>query len=70
MTSKETKVALVESQIAHDLEELQNEYQDAVAMGSYPFKGGTALVFRGIDEEKVNQAHDKMMAKIPDSSKI
>lgn len=64
MISKEVKINLVESQIAHDLEELQNEYQDAVAMGSYPFKGGTALVFRGIDEEKVNQAHDKMLTKV------
>lgn len=64
MISKETRVALVESQIAHDLEELQKEYQDAVAMGSYPFKGGTALVFRGIDEKKVNQAHDRMIKKV------
>lgn len=57
--SKELRVDLVESQIAKPLEDLQNEYED-VAMGSYPFKGGTALVFRGVDEKEVDEAYEKM----------
>ncbi len=63
MISKEVKVSLVESQIAKDLEDLQEQYEN-IAMGSYPFKGGTALVFRGIDEEKVDEAYDKMINKV------
>ena len=59
IVAKEFKTDLVESQIAKPLADLQKEYPD-VAMGSYPFKGGTALVFRGIDEDKVDEAFEKM----------
>ncbi len=61
--SKEKKVDLVESQIAKPFEDLQKEYKD-VSLGSYPFKGGTALVFRGVDEKRVNEVCEKMMKEV------
>ena len=33
-------------------ENVQKEFKD-VSMGSYPFSGGTALVFRSFDENKL-----------------
>lgn len=57
--SKEIKVSLVESQIAKDLTILQQQNPE-ITMGSYPFEGGTALVFRGIDEEKTLLCSKKM----------
>lgn len=57
--AKEYEVNLVESQIAHDFEELQKQYPQ-VSMGSYPFKGGTALVFRSIDKKLLEESFEKM----------
>jgi len=58
--SREIKFKLTESSIAHDLTKLQQEYPD-VAMGSYPFEGGTSLVFRSINLNQVNIAINKMI---------
>lgn len=60
----EFKTDLVESQIAKDFSELQNQYSDKVSLGSYPFKGGTALVFRGTDKKTVKEVADKMLVKV------
>jgi molybdopterin-biosynthesis enzyme MoeA-like protein len=68
--SKELKTSLTESIIAKDLEALQNQYPQ-VAMGSYPFDGGTSLVFRSQDEDLLKKSCDKMLQIIkeikPDS---
>jgi molybdenum cofactor synthesis domain-containing protein len=48
--SKEIKINLTESVIAKDLTNLQKKYPQ-VLMGSYPFDGGTALVFRSVNYE-------------------
>ena len=61
--SQEIKINLVESKIAKDFEELQKEYPN-VTMGSYPFEGGTSLVFRSIDEKSLLTAKDLMTKKI------
>ena len=53
--SKEVKVSLTESIIAKDLSILQQEFAD-LSIGSYPFEGGTALVFRGIDVGIIDKA--------------
>ena len=57
--AKEVKVDLVESQIAKPFEDLQKQYPN-ISLGSYPFKGGTALVFRGVDENDLNEVYAKM----------
>ncbi len=61
--SKELKTNLVESQIAQDFKQLQ-EQNDNISLGSYPFKGGTSLVFRSNDKEKLEQVYAKMQRKI------
>jgi molybdenum cofactor synthesis domain-containing protein len=53
--SKEIKLLLTESLIAKDLELLQQKYPD-VSMGSYPFQGGTSLVFRSSHYENLEQS--------------
>lgn len=57
--SIEIKSHLTESKIAKELTDLQNEYPQ-VDMGSYPFDGGTALVFRSRDYEAMEEAAEKM----------
>ncbi len=57
--SKEIKINLTESIIAKDLTDLQKEFTN-VSMGSYPFDGGTALVFRSVDAELLEKAVEKM----------
>jgi molybdenum cofactor synthesis domain-containing protein len=57
--SKEVKIELTESIIAEDFAKLQKEFPN-VAMGSYPFSGGTALVFRSVDSVVLEKAIDKM----------
>ncbi|MES2677989.1 MAG: molybdopterin-binding protein [Pseudomonadota bacterium] len=57
--SKEIKINLTESIIAKDLTDLQKEFS-GVSMGSYPFDGGTALVFRSIDAQLLEKAVEKM----------
>lgn len=57
--SREFRTNLVESQIAKSFSDLQKQYPQ-VAMGSYPFEGGTALCFRSKDYEKLEEAFLKM----------
>lgn len=59
--SQEIKIALVESLIAKDLTDLQNKYPE-ISMGSYPFKGGTSLVFRGTNYDLIEQSVHEMVA--------
>ncbi len=61
--AKEIKLKLVESQIAKDFGDLQKKYP-TVAMGSYPYEGGTSLVFRSIDYDKLDLALEQMKEKI------
>jgi len=58
--SREIKTTLTESLIAKNFSQLQQKYLQ-VAMGSYPFDEGTALVFRGTDSEAVNSAASEMI---------
>ncbi len=57
--SKEIKTSFTESIIAKDLTALQKEFLN-VSMGSYPFDGGTALVFRSVDIAALENAVEKM----------
>ncbi len=57
--SKEIKIMLTESIIAKDLTELQALYPQ-VAIGSYPFESGTALVFRSINQDLLDESVLKM----------
>jgi molybdenum cofactor synthesis domain-containing protein len=57
--SKEVKISLYESIIAKDFETLQKKYPQ-VAMGSYPFEGGTSLVFRSIYYDLLDLALNEM----------
>ena len=58
--TKEIKISLVESSIARDLTDLQEKYSQ-VKMGSYPFAGGTSLVFRSIDYDALEQSVKEMI---------
>ena len=57
--SREIKTHLTESIIAKEFSDLQKTYPQ-VAMGSYPFDGGTSLVFRSVDCEALEKAVKKM----------
>lgn len=59
MQSRELKTHFTESVIAKRLTELQHEFLQ-VAMGSYPFDGGTSLVFRSRDYEAMDEAVGRM----------
>ncbi len=67
--SREIKINLTESVIAKDLTALQKEFTN-VSMGSYPFDGGTALVFRSIDIVSLENAVEKMTQIIDKCQKI
>lgn len=58
--SKEVKTSLTESKLAKELEDLQKKYP-SVTMGSYPFEGGTSLVFRGSDYEILEKSVTEMI---------
>jgi molybdenum cofactor synthesis domain-containing protein len=58
--SKEIRISLTESLIAQELEELQNQYQD-ISIGSYPFQGGTSLIFRGSNSKELDNCIDEMV---------
>ena len=45
--------------IAKELTDLQNKYHQ-ITIGSYPFDGGTSLVFRGINYDDVDEASNEM----------
>ncbi len=57
--SREIKISLTESIIAKEFADLQQKYLQ-VAMGSYPFDGGTSLVFRSTDYEAINNSLNEM----------
>lgn len=59
--SRELKISLTESIVAKDLEELQNKFSN-VSMGSYPFNGGTSLVFRSSDIAGLEKSFAKMIS--------
>jgi len=61
--SIEAEIALTESIIAQDFADMQEKYP-LVSMGSYPFSGGTALVFRSKNYELLEIAFNEMIAKI------
>ena len=60
--SKELKLNITVSFIAKDLAKLQHEFPD-VTIGSYPFAGGTSIVFRSFFEETLNKCYDIMSKK-------
>jgi molybdenum cofactor synthesis domain-containing protein len=60
--SKEISLNVTESVIAKDLTKLQHDFPN-VAIGSYPFIGGTAIVFRSFDENQINQCYDIISSK-------
>ncbi|MBM3579775.1 MAG: competence/damage-inducible protein A [Alphaproteobacteria bacterium] len=57
--SREMRIFLSEELIAKDFADLQKKYPQ-VAMGSYPFDGGTSLVFRSTDLEVLEKAKSEM----------
>lgn len=61
--SKEIKISLYESAIAKDFEDLQKKYPQVI-MGSYPFDGGTSLVFRSIYCDMLDVALNEMTEKV------
>ncbi len=69
ISSREIKISLTESIIAQDFSDLQKKYA-FVTMGSYPFEGGTSLVFRSTDIKFLNCAFDEMLKKIDQNSII
>lgn len=58
--SQEISTELTEGFIARDLEDLQKRYPQ-VTMGSYPFVGGTSLVFRSIDYVALEKSYAEMV---------
>ncbi len=61
--AREVVITLTESIIAADFSNLQKKYSDVV-MGSYPFEGGTSLVFRSSDYDLLEKAIAEMLTKI------
>jgi len=60
MQSKEISTNLTEGWLAHDLQNLQQQYKE-VSMGSYPFAGGTSLVFRSTNYEALEKSYNEMV---------
>lgn len=58
--SREIVISITESHVAKELSDLQNKFVE-VTIGSYPFVGGTSLVFRSSDLKKLNEAVEKMV---------
>ncbi len=58
--SREVKINLTESVIAEDLTNLQALYPE-VSMGSYPFDGGTSLVFRSVNYDDLDKSVEDMI---------
>jgi molybdenum cofactor synthesis domain-containing protein len=61
--SRELKINLTESVIAKELENLQNKFSN-VSMGSYPYEGGTALVFRSANIDDLEKSFAQMLSII------
>ena len=55
----EIRTFLTESKIAKDFADLQKKYVQ-ISMGSYPFEGGTSLVFRGSDYKALEDSRNEM----------
>jgi molybdenum cofactor synthesis domain-containing protein len=53
--SLEIKTSFKESMIAKSFSDMQNKYS-ALSLGSYPFEGGTSLVFSGFDYDLLEKA--------------
>jgi len=68
ITSRDIKVSLVESEIAKELTDLQNKFDD-ITIGSYPFQGGTTLVFRSINLQKLDDCVNQMVNIINNKNK-
>lgn len=60
MQSEEIKTELTEGWIAKDLTALQKKYPQVI-MGSYPYAGGTSLVFRATDYDALKKSCDEMV---------
>ena len=58
--SKEIVINLTESVIAKELGDLQLQYPQVI-MGSYPFDGGTSLVFRSTDKNLLEISVNQML---------
>ena len=58
--SIEIKINLTESEIAKSLTEMQKRYSE-VSMGSYPFDGGTSLVFRSSNYQLLEESSSEMI---------
>lgn len=58
--SQEIKTHFTESIIAKDLENLQKKYNQII-IGSYPFDGGTSLVFRSQDYDALEKSSQEMI---------
>ena len=59
----ELTVSLTESVIAKDFADLQKQFP-AIIMGSYPFEGGTSLVFRATDLDMLKKTATLMKEKV------
>lgn len=60
MESREIKTNLTEGWLAKDLADLQKKYP-RIVMGSYPFDGGTSLVFRATDSDALAKSCEEMV---------
>lgn len=60
---KEIAINLTESIIAKSFGDLQLQYPQVI-MGSYPFEGGTSLVFRCTDQKKLEESSSQMLTII------
>ncbi len=60
MLSNEITTSLTEGWIAKDLGNLQKKYPEVV-MGSYPFAGGTSLVFRSTEYDLLKNSYNEMV---------
>ncbi len=59
--SREIKISITESVIAKEMEDLQNKFDD-ISIGSYPYQGGTSLVFRGINLKNLDDCVKQMIS--------
>jgi len=61
--NQEIKITLTESVIAKDFADLQKQFPEII-MGSYPFEGGTSLVFRATDLDILRKTVNLMKQNI------
>lgn len=58
--SKEIKLSVTESIIAKDLSDLQEKFTE-ISIGSYPYDGGTCLVFRTTNLKKLDECLNQII---------